>query len=188
MDCPWPERGAGKIKRGADKHYPTLTPHEIVETIQDSRVFLPANDAHLWTWATSTHLESALYVIKQLGFVYKTQAAWVKTKQVDFDPEEHEPSDAPPTTQIGLGQYLRGSHELLLFSTRGKGQSPDAWHGSRSIPSVFFAPRTAHSKKPDAAFDLIERVSKGPRLEMFARTGRTGWVAWGNQVNEGKDQ
>lgn len=28
-DPPWPERGGGKIKRGADRHYPLMTVRDI---------------------------------------------------------------------------------------------------------------------------------------------------------------
>ena len=30
MDPPWEEKGGGKSKRGADRHYPVLEKHEIV--------------------------------------------------------------------------------------------------------------------------------------------------------------
>jgi hypothetical protein len=34
-DPPWLERGGGKIKRGADRHYPLLKDYEIVEAMLD---------------------------------------------------------------------------------------------------------------------------------------------------------
>lgn len=48
IDPPWLERGAGKIKRGADRHYPLLKTDEIISTIKNSGVFNPP------TTATST--------------------------------------------------------------------------------------------------------------------------------------
>jgi hypothetical protein len=38
-----------------------------------------------------------------------------------------------------------------------------------------------HSAKPDAALDLIEQVSPGPYVELFARRARFGWDYWGDQ-------
>jgi hypothetical protein len=35
---------------------------------------------------------------------------------------------------------------------------------------------------PEKAYAVIERVSPGPRVEMFARTQRPGWAVWGNEV------
>lgn len=43
------------------------------------------------------------------------------------------------------------------------------------------APRRDHSEKPDLFMDLVEQMSPGPRLEMFARTPRLGWASWGNE-------
>lgn len=43
----------------------------------------------------------------------------------------------------------------------------------------FAAARTGHSVKPDAFYDLVERVSPAPRVELFARQPRLGWDSWG---------
>lgn len=179
-DPPWAERGGGKVKRGADRHYPLLPSDEIAGVIKSSGVFVPHEDCHLWMWATNNYLGDALAIIAELGFEYKTNAVWVKSR---------EPQAESPRLQIGLGQYLRGSHELLLFATRGQGQAPDTWTGRRNIPSAFLAPRGRHSAKPVESYELIESVSKGPRVEIFARGLRDGWESWGNDpsvVNESK--
>ena len=39
--------------------------------------------------------------------------------------------------------------------------------------------RGAHSEKPAAFGDLVESVAPGPYLELFSRTPRLGWDAWG---------
>ena len=36
-----------------------------------------------------------------------------------------------------------------------------------------------HSRKPAEAYELIEKRSKGPYLEMFAREARENWERWG---------
>jgi len=40
-----------------------------------------------------------------------------------------------------------------------------------------------HSEKPEAFQDLVEQVSSGPYLELFARRRRLGWDVWGNEVD-----
>lgn len=40
-------------------------------------------------------------------------------------------------------------------------------------------PRGPHSVKPAAFLDLVERVSPGPYVELFARKQRLGWDSWG---------
>lgn len=91
--------------------------------------------------------------------------------------------------RYGIGQYARGAHEMMLFGIRGKGLDPSVYSGRRDIPSAFFAPvprdannKRIHSRKPDAAYELIEARSKGPYLEMFARRELPGWTSWGNEV------
>ena len=55
-------------------------------------------------------------------------------------------------------------------------------------PSVIISPRREHSRKPDEAYALIERMyPKLPKIELFARDAREGWAAWGNQAPEHDD-
>jgi N6-adenosine-specific RNA methylase IME4 len=164
-DPPWNERGGGKIKRGADRHYPLLRPHEILEAIVRAPLWRPAKASHLWLWATMGHLDVALGLMAALGYRYKTHAVWVKASQLEPGWRLQRP---------GLGQYLRGTHELLLLGTRGVLKSQ-----SRRVPSVILAPRGAHSQKPAAAYQAIEQISPGPRAELFATMMRPGWATWG---------
>lgn len=53
----------------------------------------------------------------------------------------------------------------------------------RAPSSWFQWPRGKHSEKPEAFFDVVEQVSPGPYLELFARRRRLGWSAWGNEVD-----
>lgn len=180
MDPPWMERGGGKIKRGADRHYPLVPTKKLPAVILGSGVFAPAPSAHLWMWATKNFLEDAFWLMGQLGFRYVTDFAWVKVRDGKLDVDDL--LDAPKNEadlQIGLGQYGRGAHELLLLGTRGAAMVPTP---ENRLPDVFFAERGRHSAKPEKAYRLIERVSPGPRLEMFARSGRDGWTAWGNEA------
>jgi N6-adenosine-specific RNA methylase IME4 len=145
---------------------------------------LVAESCHLWMWATSNFLPDALRVMGGLGFEYKTSAVWVKAwPVVRIGPDDHG-WDKPWVDvglQLGLGQYMRHSHEWLLLGTRGPAAVPPP---ERRQPSVIIAPRTTHSTKPAEACRLIECTSEGPRLEMFARAQRPGWDVWGNEVNQ----
>ncbi len=169
MDPPWNERGGGQIKRGADRHYPLLKTKDMPQVIYQSGVWKPAENCHLWVWATNNFLPDALWLIDALGFRYLTNAVWVKHR-------------------IGLGQYLRGRHELLLLAVRGSGP---AARTERKDLSTLIATRSpldrVHSAKPDESYTLIEGRSLGPRLEMFARNNRVGWDSWGNELSKRKD-
>ena len=163
IDPPWNERGGGKVKRGADRHYPLMKTPDIIRCILTAPCWHPGDDAHLWLWVTDNHLPDGLQVMSALGFRFIRTMPWVNQKNGKL--------------QIGLGQYMRGSHELCLLGVRGKTMKP-----AKAPPSVVIAERTKHSQKPVEAFAAIEQVSPGPRLEMFAREPRGGWDVWGNEV------
>jgi N6-adenosine-specific RNA methylase IME4 len=38
-----------------------------------------------------------------------------------------------------------------------------------------------HSAKPDGFLDVVEQVSPGPYLELFARRARFGWDYYGDE-------
>lgn len=161
IDPPWPERGGGVIKRGADAHYPLLSVAEIGDVITGADRWTPADDAHLYLWATNTHLPAGVDLMVRLGFRYITALTWAKDR-------------------IGLGQYFRGQTEHVLFGVRGSCPiEPD-----RRLSTLFVARRLEHSRKPDRFYEIVEQVSPAPRLEMFARRRRVGWDVWGNEAPE----
>lgn len=179
LDPPWKESGGGKIKRGADRHYPLMNLRDIYRTVVSARPFVPAADAHLWLWVTNNFLPDGLSLMTQLGFRYVTNVAWVKAKEKKTIGQWKIRNELEDHLQIGLGQYFRGAHELLLFGVRGKAMVPGP---KDRLPSVVFAPRGRHSEKPEVFYERIERVSPGPYLELFARSSREGWTSWGNEV------
>jgi N6-adenosine-specific RNA methylase IME4 len=78
------------------------------------------------------------------------------------------------------GRYIRQQHEHLLVARRGEFPTPP----DKDRPSsIFSAPRRQHSRKPDEAYARIERMYPDlPKIELFARSRRPGWSAWGNEV------
>ncbi len=191
MDPPWPERGGGKVKRGADRHYDLLdqpgarTVPKILGVVRNCPLWRPYPDAsHLWMWVTDNYLPAGLWLIDQLGFDFKRTFPWVKTSGAteldDLDEED---------LRSGIGQYGRGEHELMLFATKGEGMSSLVYQDNRSVGSVIVAPhecgpdgKRIHSRKPLASYQRIEARSKGPYAEIFGRRELPGWSAWGNEL------
>jgi len=157
-DPPWLERGGGKVKRGADRHYPLLSTSEIVRVMLQSPAWQPdRTGCHLYLWVTDNRVPDGLHVIQALGFRFVRQVIWCKDK-------------------IGLGQYFRSQHEPCFFGVMGR-------LGVRAkFPSVIEARRRQHSEKPEEFFEIVERASHPPYLEMFARRLRPNWDVWGNEV------
>lgn len=176
MDPPWHEPGG--CDRGSDDQYETHDRHDILAAIVSANCWAPAKDAHLWMWTTMTSLLDGIWLMDALGFTYKTHGIWVKSDGVDLV------GDLKLT--IGLGQYLRGAHEIYLLGTRGRGFAVRT--DLMNIPSVMVAPvprdeknKRIHSAKPEAFYKMVEARSRGPYLEMFSRKRREGWHGWGRE-------
>lgn len=154
-DCTTPIASPLRSKASAADRYSTLGPAEVAAL---PVVDLAADDAHLYLWTTTTHLFDARAVMEAWGFEYRTLLTWVKRGS------------------LGLGFYFRIDTEHLLFGTRGSLPIPP----DRRVRNWFEAPKTGHSRKPAAFGDLVEQVSPGPYVELFARQPRLGWDAWGH--------
>jgi len=155
-DPPWDIQQKGE--RGAEQHYPLMTLDRI-KAMPVSQ--LAAEDAHLWLWVTNATLRDGYDVAEAWGFTVRSPLTWVKFR-------------------LGLGNYLRNATEHLLFATRGR-----APVNFRSQPTWVNAPVQDHSHKPEEQYALIERVSSGPYLELFARrrpASTADWSVWGNEV------
>jgi N6-adenosine-specific RNA methylase IME4 len=158
-DAPWKMNldEIGSLK-SFEAHYPTMDLAEIA-ALPVADIATP--DAALFLWSIPAMLPEALEVMSAWGFTYVSQIVWVKDK-------------------IGLGYWVRYQHELLLIGRRGNIPTPPE---RERPPSVINAPRREHSRKPDEAYELIERMyPELPKIELFARQTRAGWAAWGNEI------
>lgn len=126
--------------------------------------------AHLYLWVPNALLPEGLEVMKAWGFAYKSNVVWEKVRK-----------DGQPDGR-GVGFYFRNVTELLLFGVKGEPYRTQA--PARSQVNLIRTRKREHSRKPDEIFDLIQRCSEGPYLELFARGHRPGWVLWGNQAGE----
>lgn len=160
-DPPWPLKwrmSPGVGTRHLD--YSTMPIAEIAE--------LPirewaADDCALYLWTTNGFLPEALGLVRIWRFEYQMLWTWCK-----------------PT---GMGAHPRNATEHIVIATRG----PVRQKLDRREPQTLnwlCAPTEGHSIKPDAFLDLIERISHGPYLELFARRQRLGWDTWGDEALE----
>ncbi len=178
VDPPWPQTMSetiqiidenGEIRDVAnhscsgDLDYPTMSIDEIcalpVEQFADI-------GCHLWLWTTNQFLEAGFQVMRAWGFKYLAPITWRK------------PS--------GTGNYFAHVTQTMLFGYYGTCRFSHVRYRS----TCFNAPMPSqHSRKPHESYELIERVSDAPRLELFARPLspmfpiRPGWHAWGNEFD-----
>jgi N6-adenosine-specific RNA methylase IME4 len=148
--------------RGASKHYGCMPTRDIC------RMPLPPTDdvALLALWRVSSMQRDALDVIDAWGFTLKTELVWVKTTKLG---KRH----------FGMGRTLRAEHETCLIATRGRFKPK-----VRNIRTTFTAPVQEHSRKPDEIYAILEALSDGPYVELFARRRREGWTSIGNELPE----
>ncbi len=139
--------------------YPTMTVQDI-STLPVAKC--TAEDCDLYLWTTQKYLPDAFKVMNAWGFKYCQTLTWCKTPR-----------------GTGQGGLFCPTTEFLLLGRKGKMPK------KQRIDSTWWnvkRPHNSHSTKPEFFQDLIETVSDGPRLEMFARRPRDGWTVWGNEV------
>src|SRR5574340_162192 len=156
VDPPWTyEKRAADVTHRPLCPYPTMTLEEIKAWPVGS---LAEDDSILWLWTTNTHLPNAFAVVDAWGFTYQTLLTWKKD-------------------QFGTGEWLRGQTEHCLMCSRGK---PTKLLTNQA--TIIEAPRREHSRKPQAFYDLVEKLCPGSKVELFAREKRDGWYYHGSEV------
>jgi N6-adenosine-specific RNA methylase IME4 len=167
-DPPWWFKTRSAKGEGRSPTYPRMKT-EAIAALPVRR--LAAADAVLLLWVYAPMEADAHEVVRAWGFTPTTSGfTWVKAKPV--------PGGGFRPQRAGLGYWTRKGTERCLLGTRGE---PERL--AHDVPELIVAPRREHSRKPDEAYGLIERLAPGPYLELFARPPvRPGWVAWGNET------
>lgn len=167
IDPPWPMQ---KIDRDVRPNqdvfdYQTMTEDELA-------VFWPAKmadklskDCHVFCWTTHKFLPEAIRLVEKWGGKYVLLMVW------------HKPGGFQP---VGLPQY---NCEFIVYARIG---SP-VFIDTTDFPVCFEAPRREHSRKPDAFYDLIRRVTGGSRIDVFSREAREGFAQFGNETGKFTD-
>ena len=170
VDPPWRFLNAtGKVapEHRRLRRYSTMSLGAIM-SLPIERLATPT--AHLYLWCPNALLPDGLEVVQSWGFTYKANIVWYKIRR-----------DGGPDGR-GVGFYFRNVTELVLFGTRGRNARTLA-PGRRQV-NLLATRKREHSRKPDELYDIIERCSPGPFLEMFARGNprRPNWTVWGDEA------
>lgn len=167
-------RSAKGMGRSAERHYRTMTWPQLFDLGGEvQRVAAP--HAVLLLWTTWPHLVNSLKLMETWGFQYKTCGFdWLKADGASIDL-----FDSPIKADMKMGYWTRSNGEPCLLGTRGRPKRQSA-----GVRMGVIEPARQHSRKPDIIYSRIEKLVKGPYLEMFARTQRPGWTAWGNETGK----
>lgn len=172
IDPPWDQGKTGRRStrpnQGTNLDYCTMTYDEIAA--------LPVGDwaapeSFLWLWTTNSRsrsskrplLSQAFELLEHWGFRYYTMLTWDKS-----------------TGPCPFGPYQITS-EHVLFAYRGKSNFPKESMGK--MKTVFKAPVTRHSEKPECFYSDLVKYFDPPRLDVFARRVHSGFEPWGDEID-----
>lgn len=183
VDPPW-SYGAdtGRPNRVAEAHYATIgnNGREINRKtgagIENIIACAPVADwakpnSHLYLWTTNPKLPFAFAVMRAWGFTYTTTLTWEKVAQ---NGETH---------GGGMGWFLRGATEHVLFGVKGRKPIPTHMRVPSLIRARPLRGPKGHSAKPDEFYAMLDRLYPGEaKIDAFARKARFGWTAWGDEA------
>ena len=167
-DPPWKQSKGGKknkrpLSSGENLDYKTISLGEITSILFNAKS-LTEDNSILFMWTIDKYLHEAEQIAIMLNYKLHARMVWNKV------------------TGIPAAFTIRYGHEYLLYLYSGK-LLPVAKNERGKIHSVFTEQVTKHSKKPEIAYQIIERLYPNTdKLELFARTRRDGWDAWGDEV------
>jgi N6-adenosine-specific RNA methylase IME4 len=193
-DPPWDYEGMmAPWRSGLEPTYESMT----LSAIKALPVRELAEDAaHLYLWAVLPLMAEAFDVVREWGFRPCTVLTWCKpgvglgggfrgnTEHLIVARRGTSPAINP--TCGDCGGRDRGVRKCACVA-------PNWRHNGQAVPPVeppfqdkaegtwYIAPRAEHSAKPDLFVDLIERMSPGPYVELFARRARFHWDYWGDE-------
>ena len=163
IDPPWAynEKGGfssddydAQNNRGA-VDYPTMTVQQI------KQIELPAaDDCVLFLWTTHAFLKDSFDIMQNWGFEYKATIVWDKVK-------------------MGMGRNIRMQCEFCLLGIKGK----PIIQGS-SERDIITESRREHSRKPEAFYEMVERMCIGNKLDYFSRQTRNNWEHYGAEQGQ----
>ena len=170
VDPPWdikfaPDLGSAARPKGGYKRDSLPYPPMSLDQIESLKV--PStldSDAFLFCWATNKMLHNAFHIIESWGLRYAFTMVWHKAQGIQF---HNSPS------------YRA---EFILVAKKGQ----PAFSDVTGFATVIYGSRGAHSEKPEGFYDLLRRVTPGPRLDVFGRRRIAGFQSWGNEAPEGE--
>lgn len=164
-DPPWTPTmsitNGGAPKASPQCHYNTLSIEEIINI--KPRLY---KQAHIYIWCLTPHVDWGFQVCRAWGGEPITMFTWRKPG-------------------LGAGRFRCNTEHVVVGRVGSRHGNPFGSGGRYSQATsgtVFDWPRAEHSKKPQEFFDLVERLSPAPRLEMYARSLRNGWTVFGDEV------
>ena len=127
------------------------------------------DNALIFLWTTNRHLQWSFDILRWWRFKYSFVMVWVKPGGAKAD------------------NCAIMNNEFVVCGYRGKYTLNNRWTTKQCFKTAFNAPREGHSVKPAYFYRLLRRVTRPPRIDIFARRRHEGFSAFGNQVERHAD-
>ena len=122
-----------------------------------------ADNALVFCWTVNRFLPYTFTVLAEWGVIYVYTMTWVK--------------NSGPQTPISP-QF---NAEWCIVGRKGKPK----YRETKAFRTANYWPRQGHSAKPEGFYDLLRRVTPGPRLDVFGRRRIAGFDSWGHEAPGG---
>lgn len=164
IDPPWPIQWSDAYSAKATYRrmsYDTMSLDEIKALPVQSILM---DHAFVYCWTTVKFLRSAFECLDAWGLEYIYTMAWHKAG-----------GPSPVTAPIyNLEPILVGRQGMPKYRTTKGLFLCNSW--------PYFVDVGSHSAKPEAFYDLLRRVTHGPRLDIFNRRRIKGFRGWGYEA------
>lgn len=170
IDPPWPQRKGGRRstrpQQGRELDYPTMSIPDIFSLLDDQVLSQAAPIHNVFLWGIDKFLPEGEQELLNRGYRLHARFVWDKENGV-----------APAFTLRYCHEYLTWFYKPKLlpvnFLYRGKASS------------IIRAKARQHSRKPDEAYQLIEKLyPSSTKMDVFSREHRIGWEQFGNETNK----
>jgi N6-adenosine-specific RNA methylase IME4 len=178
-DIPWKYkvRSTGGLGKSAERHYQTM---DLWDVARMPVVQIAAADAFLFFWVTGPFLAIGGHIAIMRAWGFEPSAiwgVWLKPTKKHWENGTLLLDDA--LWKMGMGHTSRQNAEFVVIGRRGNPRRQ-----SKAVRQIMMEPLREHSRKPEKFFENVERFSLGPRLELFGRQQREGWVVRGHEADK----
>ena len=169
IDPPWgmPPIGLTKAIRGRTvSNYQPNLPYDTMDVDQIAALPVESvllDDAFVFCWTVNKFVADAISLMPRWGLEYSFLMSWIKSNGIQF----------PGSPMFNT--------EWCVVGRRGKARFLD----TKAFATGNCWPWRKHSAKPEEFYDLLRRVTPGPRLDIFGRRRIAGFASWGNEAPDG---
>ena len=118
----------------------------------------------VFCWTINQFISEAIQLMPFWGLRYSFTMTWVK-------------NDA-----IQIPNRPRYNSEFVIVGRRGNPRFQEI----KSFQMANCWRQRGHSEKPEEFYDLLRRVTPGPRLDVFGRRRIAGFESWGDEAPKGE--